>query len=157
MLVNDGDDAIVLLEEDRPLSLEIAQLGESAIVGALETPAVAGQALEPQRGLIVRVKLGRGEEPGLREADAAEVPGGGEEAAEELVLESAFGACIADELAAESLELRTLVIGDEEGGGGKAVGARVLSGPDLAFQSAGTGGLEGVGPISQDLSGGSHV
>ncbi len=153
----DGIDYVgVLLEEDGALGLEVAELGEGAVVRALKIAAVAGDAVELVGGLFVVNWVRFGEEGGFEGAGAAEVPAVGEEALEEFVLEGAFRAGVVAEVAAELVEGGLLIVGDDEGLGGEAVLAAVGGGAGRAFGGAGASGELGVGLVGGDLGWGSH-
>jgi hypothetical protein len=157
-VVEGVDDGVGLLKEDSALGLQLAELGESALVGAFEVATVAGEAVEGS-GLLggaggkwVRFV----EEFGFAAGEAAEVPGGEEEAFEETLLDGAFGADVAAEAGLSSLEFELQFHGDDELSGGESVAAGVLGGYLLSFNGAGSGGMEGVGLIGGELGCGCH-
>jgi hypothetical protein len=80
------------------LGLEAAEFGEGPVLGALEALLVVGEAVE------LGVEVGVGERVGgavveAREevADAAEVPGVGQDVGEDLFLEGAVGVQVGSE------------------------------------------------------------
>ncbi|MBN9662216.1 MAG: hypothetical protein J0H49_28725 [Acidobacteria bacterium] len=143
--------------EQRALGLEFAELIHGAIKGAFEVAAVAGEVVQAGRVGLGEVDWVRfGEDGGFEGFDAAEVPGVGEDAVEDLLLEAGLGLGLPAEAGFEGCELGAIFFGDVGVAGGEAVTAGVLSGTGFALGGDGPGGLLSVGLVGGDLSSGSH-
>jgi hypothetical protein len=131
--------------------LEVADFLQGAVEGALVRGLVAVEFSEASFGGNVFEGVWLVQEFFFPLGEAAELPGGGDELAEEFLFEAGGGIDGFAELGFEPVEEGLLVWGDLEDGGGESVGAGVLGGGLFALGGAGAGGAEGIEAVGVDL------
>ena len=118
---------------------------------ALDAGFVAGETIKfgGQRGVVeyVEVAFGGGGQFRFHAADAAKIPGGGDELIEQDLLDSALRTDVGLELGEEFVEFFSVFSADDELGGGEPVLAGVLRGAGLAFGGSGASAEAGVGRV----------
>ena len=135
-------------------SFEFAQ---GSVEASFEAGVIAGEAIELGGEDVVGEEVaGRGRgghEFGFHAANAAQIPGGGEEFFKDDFLERALRASLGVELRAEFFEVVTLVVRDQRMLASEAVTTSVLGRAGFTFFGARSGAELGVGGVGQ-LAGG---
>jgi len=124
------------------------QLLEGTVEGSLDAGVVAGETVELV-GVVLIARLG------FKKANAAKVPGGGNQFIEQSLLDGALGLDVGLEAGEEVFEFLLFAGGDDDFAGGEAVFRGILRGAGFSFGSAGSGGMLRVGGVGRELSGGS--
>jgi hypothetical protein len=129
--------------------LEVAETAPSALVGALQGVAKAGEPFE-----LVELRPGGVPgtvEAGLEEVGASKLPGGVEELLEGVGFERAEGQDFGAEGGLEVVEVLLLRGQDDEAAGGEAVGDGVHRRGLFALFGPGSGGFARVGAVGVKL------
>src|SRR5215471_2284012 len=124
--------------------------------GALDACLVPCQPVELGLKLIgkdVLVGCGMGAKLGLKTADAAQVPGRGDQLVEESLLKRALRGDVGLEPGEQFVEFLAILGADEEVLRGESVLAGVLGGARLAVGGSGAGAELGVGNVGRLTSG----
>jgi hypothetical protein len=127
--------------------------------GAVEDAIVAVLVAEEELSGLGLLLVGEGvlfEHLGFPALEAAKIPGGVEDLAEDLFLQLSMGLCGLTEAEFKCFEVVEFGLGDDEDLGGVSVDEAVHGGTGLAFLCARTGGGLRVLAVSVDLRFSSH-
>ena len=133
---------------DYGIGLKGFQLFEAAMEGSLDAGVVAGEPIELGGVLIAWI--------GFQQANTAQVPGGGDQFIEQCLLDGALGFDVCYKIGEQAVEYFLLTGGDDDLASGEAVFRGVLRGARFSGGGAGSSGMQRIGGVGRETSGGSR-